>query len=277
MAKDSVKQKFGRFGKIGEQKSFPNSYILKNIILPKAAEIPNIVLIVAPCRSGTSTLLKAFSASADMSYYQPLKSLMRTGRPELVIPKKAKTIVIKETLGPWRMEESIMDPLALLLKAGVPKEKIVLIPLLREPVEAYDSWLKYAAGTDTRLFIAAFDTTLKIHEEASKLGIRSIPLAYDLYKKPRTLMKSLLGKVGLKFKETNVRWKDKSYISKKIKLNDEAAHQKGYASAVLSSVGEFRYIGREIEFASEKEMTELSKKLSKRYKSFLKMSEKALF
>ncbi len=162
MVKNSAKQKVGKFGKIGEQKSFPSSYILKNIVVPKKEEIPNIVLIVAPCRSGTSTLLKAFSASADMAYYQPLKSLMRAGRPQLVIPKKAKTIVIKETLGPWRMEESVMDPLALLLKAGVPKGKIILIPLLREPVEAYDSWLKYAAGTDTKLFIAAFDTTNRL-------------------------------------------------------------------------------------------------------------------
>lgn len=277
MIKTQPNKKIGIFKKIGNKKVYSNKYILKNIILPKKEEIPNIVLIVAPCRSGTSTLLKAFSASADMAYYQPIKSILRNGRPKLLISKKEKTIVIKETLGPWRMEESIMNPLTLLLDAGVPKEKIILIPLLREPIEAYDSWLKYAIGTNTKLFIAAFDKTLKIYEEALKLGITSLPLAYDLYKRPRILIKSLFSKTGLKFKESSVRWKEKNYISDKIKLNDEAKHEKGYANSVLSNVGEFKYIGRKIEFVSEKERIELSKKLSERYESFLKTSREILF
>ena len=102
---------------------------------------PILILIVGPCRSGSTALFYAF-ARCFGGEAQPIKTILRKGAKGFVFPSKREFFVIKENFGPHHLEEACFDPIRLLLEAGYPSTRIKMIVSIREPQNCLDSWVQ---------------------------------------------------------------------------------------------------------------------------------------
>ncbi len=147
----------------------------------------SLILSISPCRSGSTILLRVFSASGIQSYFQPLKNTLRwLLQDELYfwqIPQfPICRIFLKETLGPFTQAESQFNPLQLLLEIGFPIDKLYVIILGREPLITWNSWTRYWQGkTDISHLIDAYLTTEQVRQQVATLGIPSTCLVYDIF------------------------------------------------------------------------------------------------
>lgn len=114
------------------------------VVVPR--ECPDIILAVAPCRSGTTAQLRVFAQNGIPAIYQPIKAILRgimAGEKNyFVIPTDTDRLFIKETLGPYTKGESTINPLEVLLEAGVSTKKISIITMMREPLSDVSSWIE---------------------------------------------------------------------------------------------------------------------------------------
>lgn len=184
----------------------------KRIAVPP--ECPDIILSIAPCRSGTTAQLRVFAENGIPAMYQPTKALLRSAmageQANFSIPQ-AKRVFIKETLGPYTREESTIDPLEILLLAGVPEEKITLITMMRNPINTACSWLEqFAFGADKPTLLdnlcAAYDTASQIHDRSGEVGINEYPFVYEALRDndPALVIERLFNILGLPFDEKSL-------------------------------------------------------------------------
>ncbi len=197
-----------------------NLEIAKRVEVP--TECPFILVAVAPCRSGTTAQLRVFAEAGVPAHYQPLKAILRDleqGKESAFrIPEDKPKIFIKETVGPYTVGESTLDPLAILLNAGVPKDRIHLIPMLRQPMATFASWIKVnqaverffggAIPTDDLLsnLITSYETVEQIRQQALDLGIPTTTFVQESLRdnSPIDVVESLLNKTGLSFNKNSV-------------------------------------------------------------------------
>jgi|GEM_PF-3016907 len=170
-------------------------FVVEHTILPKTSEgeidienLPTIIVSAGPGRSGSTGFagLMASHPHIQQSYYQPWKSLIRHGDKygDLVIPSKEEgvsTVFAKETFGPFHEEEEF-DPVDLLIQAGYPPEKIVFLPLIRDPLATYNSNMKFEGEIQADILISNILYTIELYhkykDHPSIGGV--IPIAYDL-------------------------------------------------------------------------------------------------
>ena len=179
--------------------------VAKNIHIGDPSLIPKVILSVSPCRSGTTVMLRIFASAGIESHFQELKNVFRWhlqgehGSWEL--PKKAgHTLYLKETIGPFLPEEARFNPMDVLLKAGYPVNKLQILLIVREPLETWASWVHWWREV-TRLdyFIAAFETTEKIRNQAAVAGIPVTMLAYETFQHnlPKTVIRQLFTRLQI--------------------------------------------------------------------------------
>ena len=145
------------------------------------------VLIVSPCRSGSTALLTGLSLVADRAYFQPFKTALRRkieGLSSPVALSLSGLTVIKETFGPYLDDEVSYDPLGLLLGYGVRPERLRVIALLRDPAACSASWQRSFRTThfplfNTRCFAPAYAATLATLTLARDHNIPSAGVAYS--------------------------------------------------------------------------------------------------
>ena len=160
--------------------------LLPMLMMPEHDEIPHIILSVSPCRSGTTAMLRVIGNMGPAAYFQPLKNLLRwqmQGKPFFwsLPADAAKTIYIKETLGPYSWAESTFNPLALLLQAGLPPHKLHLWVYGRYPLNSYASWLKWwQQKTNIDYFIATYHTIAQMYQQAVHANIQTTTLTYEI-------------------------------------------------------------------------------------------------
>lgn len=99
------------------------------------------VLILGPCRSGTTFLFNALASSHYIGIFQPLKHILRCEHmkidPTLSLRDFAgKRLVLKEAFGPYLASEATYDPVELLAN-NLNLEKILLITILRNPIDCF--------------------------------------------------------------------------------------------------------------------------------------------
>ena len=144
-----------------------------------SGQIPSTLLMISPCRSGSTSYLRVFSASGIESHYQPIKAilrnLMQNEEWEFYVPDRCN-LFIKETLGPYSAIESTLEPLRILLEAGYPVDKIRVICLAREPLSTLASWLNMFSHNREKTtlfknFILAYKSIQQFQEDAQTLGI----------------------------------------------------------------------------------------------------------
>ncbi len=177
-------------------------------------EPPELILLIAPCRSGTSSHLRVFAAAGIRSYHQPLKALLRCllqGQEGQYHLPQEQFLFIKETLGPYTPEESLLNPLDVLLRAGVPKEKIRLIIMLREPLSTLASWQEiFSVNRDPEVllsnFILAYKTVSQIRKEAMHLGIPVTSYVYEALRdnNPSLVIASIFSRLAIRFASISI-------------------------------------------------------------------------
>lgn len=142
--------------------------VLDHIHVPKNP--PEIVLIVGPCRAGTTALANTLSHLNLLAYMQPIKSMRRAvedNQPvvDFVIEAGEKPIISKETLGA-KTEAEFFDPVKELVRAGYPPKKIHLIGIVREPRATLASWVKMWDVAHMNGFVRSFQVMEKIMKKS---------------------------------------------------------------------------------------------------------------
>lgn len=147
-----------------------------------------MILALSPCRSGSTALLRGFAHAGLDAYYQPIKNILRWrlvgGEQTWSVPQGGEQpIYVKETLGPYTPQESTLDPVATLLRAGYPSERLKVLITMRDPYETWASWRKtWGARTALDLFVAAYRQPRSIRERAAAAEIPVVHMAYEQYR-----------------------------------------------------------------------------------------------
>lgn len=208
-----------------EQESNMNSRIAERVEVPENSA--SVILAVAPCRSGTTAQLRVFAGAGIQAHYQPLKAIMReieNGKEgRFVVPADKQTIFIKETVGPYTDAESTLDPVSILLNAGLPKDKLHVIPMLRQPLVTFASWVKVneavkeffggAVEGDVLLrnVIRSYNTVSRIRDDALCAKIPTTTYVQESLRdnRPEQVVKSMLARTGVSYNPSSVSgWKE---------------------------------------------------------------------
>ncbi|MEN8130107.1 MAG: sulfotransferase family protein [Pseudomonadota bacterium] len=159
-----------------------------NCIQVDPYDVSRIVLIVSPCRSGSTVMLRVFGASDIVSHFQVLKNTLRWRmqgeiRPWQIPHGHDKVIVLKETLGPFTDEECRFNPLQLLLQAGYPADRLKIVILSRDPFQTWASWQRWwGKKTNPELFIKTYLCVEELRKQADLAGINLTCLCYDIFR-----------------------------------------------------------------------------------------------
>lgn len=210
-----------RFAPFGRSRLLSQPEILERIVV-NPESCPEILLLVGPSRSGTSAFCQLFSQLVS-AYYQPVKSILRNGGPNFSLDEGGK-IFIKETIGPWRTEECEFDPLALLLAAGVPREKIRLAVILRDPVDTFSSWKDSFENTSLDKFFLAYLNCFFLHSRSLRDGIVSTKFVFEelLWNRVGSVQK-LFEFFELPFHRDLMEWPSGTFNYENIRLTQEAS------------------------------------------------------
>ncbi|MET9381010.1 hypothetical protein ABZY09_07930 [Streptomyces sp. NPDC002928] len=202
--------------------TFPDSVadeeIGAHVHLPRGREFAELTLVIGPCRSGSTAVLRAAAATGHTAHFQPFKRLIRRTllgeEARFALPSGPGRGVLKETFGPFLLAESAFDPVTILSGLGYPSHLLNLIVTLRHPVDMYLSWERLHrandrfGGTDTEVFVAAFRHTLDLHRRARDSGLRVTAFAADALSdsKPEDVLPVLFARHGLAYSSAAVRW-----------------------------------------------------------------------
>lgn len=177
------------------------NFVQQNIKLPKHPDqIPKTIGWSGPARSGTTALLflLASNPQIDRVYFQPQKTLMRLGRPSVSLNAEDTLVCMKEVFYSTGKRE-VYDPIEVLLRAGVPPEKITWIAMLRDPLQTFSSWennAKEKLDPDTLHFWQSH--TISLWHKYKNSKIKMIPFVYELLDgKEEFVLKKLYAKIGL--------------------------------------------------------------------------------
>jgi hypothetical protein len=260
-----------------------NQEILSRIQLPSENH-PRLIIVCGPCRTGTGALATVLGRAEEVTgvHIQPLKAFGRKfiqshgkkSSTPLEFLKDALEIksgdhveIIKETLGPNPSSPAeFINPLALLLKKGFPKQNIALIPTNRHPLDTVTSWKIMWQYPDLDSFPfsgfnQSFQQTLAITQEALKLGIKVIPFSLELLRDftSLTTTQAIFQQADLTFSPSVIKWGDEdAYWTKSIKYD---LPPKRWIKGVLgkSSGGRGEFIWRPIKsIFSEQEVIKIN-------------------
>lgn len=166
---------------------------------------PPLFLLIAPCRSGTTAMLRVFGALNMPAYFQPLKNILRWqlvgGSWAWEIPA-GRPVFAKETLGPYTLAEATFNPLELLHTAGYPLDKIHLILQMRHPYPTWASWQQWWHGkTSFDLFQQTYFTAEAIRQQALELGLNPYLFIYEKFQQapPAEVIQQFLGRLNLPY------------------------------------------------------------------------------
>lgn len=183
-------------------------------------DIKFVIIGIGPIRSGTTLFLRIFAETGIHSWYQPFKAILRgylhNNVVELIIDKQESGIIfIKETLGPYTQNEVSLNSIDVLLKAGIEKEKIILLNLVREPFSTLASSIVHFTKFKERenisdIILNCYDSILKIDQYAKNKAIKTISFVYDAWNNNNSLeiLEKLFLKMDLPFaREKLMNWK----------------------------------------------------------------------
>src|SRR3989338_260819 len=220
MQKDDLYQK--REPDLGE--------VVDRIRIKDIDRVPNIILTIGPCRTGTTASLRVFGAVDIPAHYQPLKAVLRwmmqdedrEKRHNWQIPE-GSYVYIKETMGPYTVTESQFNPLHVLEGAvlaslrrekgdyegitddarNIIREKVHLVVMGRDPFDTWYSWRSKFTDKGIDLermyanFVQAHLTTEEIRQKAIERGIPLTHYAFEAYQCPTTSIPQLFSRLGI--------------------------------------------------------------------------------
>ncbi|OGF20410.1 hypothetical protein A2Y83_01510 [Candidatus Falkowbacteria bacterium RBG_13_39_14] len=178
------------------------------------AELPELILLCGPCRSGTTALSNIFVQACIESHMQPLKSIRRakaTGEkiPIWELAGKNGIAHSKETFGEKENSE-FFNPVEILLNLGYPSEKLKVIMMLRDPAQILTSWERlYGESVKRKNLARAFFLTDKVRTYCKSNDIKTIPYVHEAikYNNPGLVVFHLFQILGINnFSSNFVNW-----------------------------------------------------------------------
>jgi hypothetical protein len=172
----------------------------KEIIIPQNP--PQLIIIVGPCRTGTTALANIFAKIGITVYMQPIRSARRAEEMgNKIIPWNINVediAVTKETIG-VDTPVGFFDPLQILLDFGYPKKKIQLIPIIRDQRKTLASWKQMWGDINRKNFIKSYELTQKIKNKAEHIGIETIPYVHEIIRDQNSdiVIQNLFNKLSL--------------------------------------------------------------------------------
>lgn len=198
------------------------------------AELPELILLCGPCRSGTTALSNIFVQAGIESHMQPLKSIRRAKAIGEQIPiweltGKNSIIHSKETFGE-KEESEFFNPVEIFLDLGYPAEKLKVIVMLRDPAQILTSWERlYGESVERTNLARAFFLTDRVKTFCKDKGIEIIPYVHEAikYNHPKLVISRLFQKLGLAFSDELINWGGKPKFGDK---NPNISHLHFYDS-----------------------------------------------
>ncbi|HDQ71330.1 MAG TPA: hypothetical protein ENN19_04440 [Chloroflexi bacterium] len=144
-----------------------------------------LILAVSPCRSGTTILLRVFSAVGIESHYQQIKNILRWrlqgGEMTWQVPQGSDQVAfLKETLGPYTEAESTLNPLEALLDAGFLPDRLHVLIVGRAPLGTWASWDEWWGElTAVDKLILAYRSTEQVAQQAEREQIARTTYVYE--------------------------------------------------------------------------------------------------
>lgn len=185
--------------------------------LPPSGKIPRIIGWSGPARSGTTgmLLLLAGHPQVDRVYFQPQKTILRKGTPQFEIHETDDLICLKEVFGIRAGED--YDPIDMLLRAGISKEKITWITFLRDPLLSFASW-RHVYPTFPQVFADSQNYTIAHFHKYREMGINMIPFVYDLLRdNEEKVIQHLLQAIGLDSEDIDLTFNNDEIEKKLVK------------------------------------------------------------
>ena len=186
--------------------------VLEHIKVPQNP--PEMILVVGPCRTGTTALGNVFARLGLISYMQPIKSMRRAveeGAPVIdwTIDQQQRVVFSKETLGA-KTESEFFDPVQELLKVGYQARKIHLIGTCRESRATLGSWVQMWGNIPMSGFVESYQLIEKIMKRAQKLGVRTTHYVQEAIgtNNPDLVLERLLDRVKVTLPSQNTRAAD---------------------------------------------------------------------
>jgi hypothetical protein len=148
----------------------------KDIVFP-SNNPPQIFLICGPCRSGTTAFANNFTVAGMESHMQPIKSVLReqaageSSIPQEIVFHNDHVVLVKETFGAQE-EVELYNPVYILIEAGYPPSKINVVGLVREPVAAFDSWMRLWGSVDGDIYERAYKLMQDIERDCAMYDVK---------------------------------------------------------------------------------------------------------
>lgn len=190
-----------------ERVRVPISEIIARVNIGDPQCAPNLILGVGPARSGSTVMMRVFGASGIEAHFQQLKNILRwlmQGEEfSFNLPQTpSQTCFLKETIGPYSIQEAAFNPLTILLEAGYPPEKLLFCLIGRHPLSTWASWKHwFGHNTSLELFKTATQTVETMRRQAIHQGMLTTTLAYEILKEqqPETVINRLFTRLGIPF------------------------------------------------------------------------------
>lgn len=210
--------------------------VVRHTIIPSDPSLtPRIIGWAGPARTGSTALLFLLAShhEIDRAYFQPIKSILRKKLTDFIIHKEDQLVCMKEVFGSLYKEENY-DPIAILLEAGIPPEKITWLCLLREPVQAFTSWNARIPNTTPKHLYEAQLNTIELYSRYRHTAVRVIPFIYEFFENNEDYaLRLLLNEMGVDVTHFSNKF-DFTKINKKIVLGQAA--DKSYFDANLMGI-----------------------------------------
>ena len=147
----------------------------------------DFLVMAGPARVGTTVLqvLASQLPGVFCAEFQPFKYMLRHGieadsftYDQFHINGLPGTIVLKETIGPEREIECKLDPVEILVQAGIHPQRIRALYILRDPLTAYHSWKKFVT-TRPQCYEWTQSTIVNAYERDRRRLKSCVPFFYE--------------------------------------------------------------------------------------------------
>lgn len=245
--------------------------------------------IVGIARSGT-TILQVLASqlhSVICSEFQPLKYLLRYGEDKadsfmynrFSINGNGGTIILKETLGPERSMECTLDPVGVLMQAGVPACDISAIYILRHPLKAFNSWYSLMRNSHPSKYIISQEFLIASYRRYLLLLPNCIPFCYEILEHDaKNILDRLFRKLGVLSDGEMIDLELDERLVKSKNCWNEGNRPHYWDGVIAPIVGRrrFEYVDRPIPDLPSEYAQSLSSQAVPQYLDFMKLTKEIL-
>ena len=263
------------------QFKYSHDFVAQNIEIPQTPSmVPNVLGWSGPARSGTTALLLLLAGHSEVGhvYFQPQKTLLRLGAPGAKLYPTDGLACMKEPFFSWEIVDDPHDPIEILLKAGVPAEKITWVIMLRDPGQTFRSWgiIEPGVKPDPDVFAFWQDHAINLWHKYKDSDVKIVPFVYEFLEgQEEYAIQKLLSAVGVNNAALSLEF-NRELINKKLVLG-QATDKEFYRRYIDSVLKKGRYMYTTNNYPVDEAMLDrVVATCQAQYEDFAKMASKTL-